>query len=48
MDSQMAVRFSVIRIGRALLHRNIIFSFWYSFPLEAGSTAGPSAAGRIR
>jgi hypothetical protein len=41
----MAVRLSSLRTGRALLARNIIYCFWYSFLLKAVQTTGLSAAG---
>jgi hypothetical protein len=44
----MAARLWALRARRALLHRNIILCFWYSFLLEAEWIPGPSAAGRIR
>jgi hypothetical protein len=48
MGSQMAVRLSALRTGRALLPRNIIIMFLVSFLLEVEYTPGPSAARRIR
>jgi hypothetical protein len=44
----VAARLSAISTGRALLPRNIVFCFWYSFLLEAEQPPGPSAAGSIR
>jgi hypothetical protein len=42
--SEMVVRLSVLLSGRALLSRDIIFSFWNSFLLDAERNPGPSAA----
>jgi hypothetical protein len=46
--SQIVVRLSALRTGRALLPRKkYLFVFWYSFLLKAEKTPGPSVAGRI-
>jgi hypothetical protein len=44
----MAVRLSALRTGHTLLPRNIIFLLLVLVLLEAESTPGPSAAGRIK
>jgi hypothetical protein len=45
---EMAARLSALRAGRSLPPRFLFYDSWYSFLLEAESTQGHNAAGRVR